>query len=169
MARKTIAVSCLLAGLVLAGCDRQPSEAERTPEPVSEPPEQATEQATPAPQFKAFGGLARIEDKTLEVVRGYTAQFYDGELAALHGRFTPEFGESLTLEMLTELRENVADAYGQELEVLGEESQVKGEYRGFARWSKFEKFDGVVQLQWILVEDDSIAGFFVQPGEQPES
>ena len=102
------------------------------------------------------------------VVRGYTAQFYDGDLGALHDRFSPEFKESLTLELLTALRENVREAYGQERAVVGEEQQSKGEYRGFVRWAKFEKVDGVIEVLWILREDDSIAGFFIRPTEQPE-
>ena len=54
-------------------------------------------------------------------------------------------------------------------EVLGEESQQKGEYRGFVRWARFEKFDGVIEVLWILREDDSIAGFYVRPAERPQS
>jgi hypothetical protein len=104
-----------------------------------------------------------IETPGLDVVRAYTEQFYAGELQELHAKFSEEMQQSFPLGQLKALHDQVRSQYGKEIEVIGEEGQTRGEYRGFARWARFDKYDGVIEVQWILREDDSIAGLFVQP------
>lgn len=167
MARKTIALSWLVAGLVLAGCGGGSPSADV--EPASVPPSTATaEQPGGSPNLTGRGGLVRIEDESMRVVRGYTAQFYAGELTALHERFSDEFKLEMPLAGLQQLHDSVRSELGRELEVIGEDSRVDGEYRGFVRWARFEKYDGVVQIVWILREDDTIAGFRVRTDKQPQ-
>jgi GNAT superfamily N-acetyltransferase len=96
-------------------------------------------------------------------VHEYTKYFYDGDLERLQGLFTDEMKQQLTLEQLVALRRRVESEYGNEIAVLGEETQTKGKYRGFVRWARFDKHPGPIEVQWILREDDSIAGFFVRP------
>jgi hypothetical protein len=116
---------------------------------------------TPVPVPPGTG--APGADPRFERVRAYTEQFYRGDLDKLYERFSPEMRSTLPLDRLRALRAQVAERYGKEVAVLGEDSQVKGEYRGFVRWARFDRYDGVMEVQWILRNDDSVAGLFVRP------
>ena len=149
-----------------------PAAAESAGPAASEPPvpeEAAPETAPPPATIKDVSvSIEPAETPGLDVVRAYTAQFYAGDLQELHGRFTEEMQQSFPLGQLKALHDQVRSQYGEEIEVIGEEAQTRGEYRGFARWARFDKYDGVIEVQWILREDDSIAGLFVQPARPQE-
>ena len=50
--------------------------------------------------------------------------------------------------------------------MIGEDSAVKKDYRGFVRWAQFDKTDQVIEIQWILRPNDEIAGFFIRPAQK---
>ena len=58
-----------------------------------------------------------------------------------------------------------ARRFTEEVEVVAEDAAVRGEYRGFVRWARFDKHDGLIEVQWILRPDDTIAGLFVRPAK----
>ena len=46
---------------------------------------------------------------------------------------------------------------------------MDGNYRSFVRWARFERYDGVIGIQWVLRDDDSIAGFWVKPDQSGDT
>jgi hypothetical protein len=103
----------------------------------------------------------------LELVRDYTQQFYRGELAQLYLLFTDNLRKELPMERLMLMHRQMVDSYGKETEVVAEDSREKDGHRGFVRWAKFDKHDGLIKVQWILRGDDRISGFFIVPAERP--
>ena len=167
-----------LAFLAAIGCGTKQShrgspatdgggEAETAPAPDAEPAPASDPAQT---QMPATGSVDIVQappaDPGIDVVRSYIDLFYRGELQELFNRFSEEMKQTLTLEQLTGLHRQVQKDYGEETEVVGEDFQVKGEFRGFVRWARFDKYDGVIELQWILRTDDSIAGFFIRPAKE---
>jgi hypothetical protein len=98
----------------------------------------------------------------VEVVRKYTQMFYSGDLDQLRESFSAEMKEEFPPERLQVMRDRVRMNLGEEVEIVGEDSQAKDDYRGFVRWARFSKHDGLVEVQWILREDDTIAGFQIR-------
>jgi hypothetical protein len=145
------------------------------PSPPSAP--SVPQPAAPAPPpSEPIAGSARVyAGEEFEVADEYTRLFYAGELDRLFGRFTDEMKTALPLEQLRQNRAAFNEQFGRELAVVHRESQVDGEHRAFMRWARFQKSQEVVGVQWILREDDTIAGFFVrlaprptdQPAKQP--
>jgi len=103
----------------------------------------------------------------IETVREYTAQFYNGELESLFLKFSDEMQSVVPLDQLTGLHENVKAQYGEEVSVVHEDVQLKGDKRGFVRWANFDKTKEIIEVVWILNEDDTIAGFFIRPAKRP--
>jgi hypothetical protein len=159
MRRKlTSSIAFLPVALLCAACGGSGETPPPVPVPAQEPPPLSLTPVPVPPQ----PGPARA-DPGFERVRAYTEQFYRGDLEKLYERFSPEMRATLPLERLRALRAQIAERYGKEVAVLGEDSQVKGEYRGFVRWARFDRYDGVMEVQWILRKDDSVAGLFVRP------
>ncbi len=135
------------------------------------PPPESPVTGSPSPPSAAQPELSvkiippGASDPGLDRVHEATLDFYAGDLTKLHDRFSPELAKSLTLEQLVALHRRVAEEYGKEIAVLGEDRQSKAEYRGYVRWAKFDKFSGPIEVQWILKPDDTIAGFFIRPAK----
>ena len=64
------------------------------------------------------------------------------------------------------LHAHVRKNFGKETSVIGEETQTKGDRRGFVRWARFDKTDEIIEIQWILRPDDAVAGFFIKPASK---
>jgi hypothetical protein len=180
MSRRTLPASLLLLATVLVaqGCGGPATEDDPATESVRQPAPAAPAPSAPAaaapdaqqPPPKSVDvkvSVAPTEAPQFEVVRRYTTMFYEGELEALYGKFSDEMKEVLPLGRLEALRQRVRSQYGEETEVLGEDSQQQDEYHGFVRWARFSNHDGVIEIQWILRDGDTIAGFFIQPAKQP--
>ncbi len=112
--------------------------------------------------------LRPTDDPGLKAVRTFTEMFYRGDLAALYARFSDEMKKSFSREQLDAMRKRVQDSYGKEAKVLGEDSQTKGDFRRFVRWARFDRYEGVIEVEWILRKSGSIAGFFVRPARPSE-
>jgi hypothetical protein len=144
--------------VLLAGCS---GEAHIPPEtPLADAP------LSPAPTEEPTRGPVVDYSEHATAVR-YTRMFYDGELDLLFERFSQEMQEQvLPLERLVALYEHVVAEYGSETRVLAVDSQTKGEYRAFVRWSEFDKTDEIIEVQWILRENDEVAGFWIRPAQK---
>jgi len=101
-------------------------------------------------------------------VRLYTQLFYDGKLDELYDHFSAGMREVLPREDLEQLRRHTLETYGHETKLLGEEAAARGEFRAFVRWARFDKHDGIMEVQWRLRPDDSIAGFLIRPARKPD-
>jgi hypothetical protein len=168
MPARSIPRGCIaLAVILLAGCGAdEPDTAKpaNAPAPAAPTENEATEPETATrPLGDVQVTITRGADPGLEAVRRYTGMFYRGELEQLFENFSPEMrNEILPLAKLRELREFVREEYGEEVEVVGEDSQTRGDYRGFARWARFSKHEGLIEFQWILRSDDTVAGLLVR-------
>jgi len=112
----------------------------------------------------------KTPDPGLPIVRELTQQFYRGELAKLHKKFSAEMKTTMPIEKLEALRTHVEKEYGKETQVLGEDWQTRGNYRGFMRWARFDGYSGVVEVMWMLhKDDDQVAGLFVQPAQNQDA
>jgi hypothetical protein len=154
-----------------ASLTKQPETQQAPASETAPPPQPGTDAAPPvAVQIAPLPKDGRTPDPALPLVRELTGQFYRGELAKLHKRFSTEMKATLTLERLTELRAKVEKDYGKEVEVLGEDWQYRGNYRGFVRWARFDRYPGPIEVIWMLhKDDDQVAGLFVQPAQnQPK-
>jgi hypothetical protein len=173
---RTLALCSLLAAGLLLGCGSQepeptaPAETAQTESPVAE---QARPDATDGPDQKKPVVLdVRVSVPSMvkpgfEAVKLYTDQFYAGEFDKLHDKFSDEMKTTVSLDKLREIHAFVAERYGHEVQVLGEDQQTKDDYRGFVRWARFSDYDGVIEIQWILHPDDTVAGFLIEPSQKP--
>ena len=175
MRTRPIAACGLCLALLLCGCGgsepRAPEDSETT-SPAPAPAGSTAAEPTPPPIGDVRVSIVPLAPPGIEgadLAREYTRMFYAGELDALFEKFSPEMREQiLPLDKLRALREQMLGQYGEEVQLLGEDAQTKGEYRGFARFARFSKNDAVLQLRWILRPDDSVAGFQVMPARKPQ-
>ena len=153
---KQILVLAVFATL-LAGCSGEahvPAEPPLVETPTSPAPLAPT--PAPAADFAKYAAAQR-----------YTGMFYRGELDLLVESFSDEMREEiLPPDQLSALYERVITEYGTETRVVGVDSKTKGEYRAFVRWALFDKTEDVIEVQWILRENDRIAGFWVRPAQK---
>ena len=171
---KSLWVVCLLGLLVVAGCGDStpaPADAPDTPESTSAPlidPDQTTGGSEAPPDITVAQQELHAKptgDPGLEVVREYTRMFYDGQMEELRERFSEEMKAEFPPGRLQVMRERVREGLGEEIEVVGERSQARDEYRGFVRWARFSKHDGLIEIQWVLRQDDTISGFIIQEAQ----
>jgi hypothetical protein len=136
-----------------------------TPEPAEDPAAPGSVEGTGTPGLSVVDQRLEVEpaaDPGIELVRSYTRMFFEGELDALREQFSAEMKEEFPPGRLQLMRERVRDNLGEEIELVGEDSQMKDGYRGYVRWAKFSKHDAVVEIQWVLHEDDTVAGFMIR-------
>lgn len=178
-------VPLLLSIIVWAGCSGPPSgEASAAAAPAAAAPAPApAPQGATGPSGGAQTGAApqtglpddlRVTSHIApqipgsEVADRYTHLFYDGELAKLFAKFSDEMKTDVPLAQLEQNHAKFVAQFGNEATVVHRESKEEDGYRAFVRWSRFEKYDGVIGIQWILREDDSIAGFYVRSAQPQE-
>ncbi len=98
-----------------------------------------------------------------DLVNLLTDQFYSGELEDVHQRFSAEMKQQVTPERLRLMHEYMVANFGKEVEVVDTDAKQDDEYRGFVRWAKFDKHDGLIKIQWYLKPDDTVGGFRIEP------
>ena len=162
---------CLSSLLVTVGCGQADTPETDQPDSPDAAPAARIEHS-PAPETGPDITVAQQElqaepggDPGLEVVRRYTQMFYSGETEKLRERFSEEMQVEFPPGRLEVMRERVQLNLGEEIEVIGEDSQTRDDYRGFVRWARFSKHDGVVEIQWVLRNDDTIAGFIIREAQ----
>jgi len=127
----------------------------------------AAEGGTPAAPLQKPLDLSTVEPRVRDMVRIFTKLFYDGKLDELFTHFSPGLREVMPREALGKLHQHVLETYGHETSLLGEEAAERGEYRAFVRWARFDKHEGIMEVQWRLRSDDTIAGFLIRPAQKP--
>ena len=158
---KPIAWFALLLPLgLLTGCSEDGAVAEPVAAPVAssvpEPQTSPTPAATPSPATATDPAVfARVHE--------YTDLFYEGSLDVLYEKFSEEMREALSMTQFVRLHAHMRANFGKETSVVAEETQTKGDRRGFVRWAHFDNTDEIIEIQWILRPDDAVAGFFLRP------
>jgi hypothetical protein len=168
----TVRLVCLSSLLLALGCGQ--ADAPETDQPDSPDPAPAARiQHSPVPETRPDITVAQQElqaepggDPGLELVRRYTQMFYAGETEKLREKFSEEMQDEFPPGRLKVMRERVQLNLGEEIEVIGEDSQARDDYRGFVRWARFSKHEGVVEIQWVLRKDDTIAGFIIREAQE---
>ena len=134
-----------------------PAAPPQAPAAVPSPAPPSVPLTPPAPTKPA------LDPQVAALGHRYTEMFYQGELDLLYQKFSDEMRGVLPLDKLSALYENAAKTYGKQSVVIAEDSKANESYRGFVRWARFDKTDEVIEIQWILRPDDTIAGFFIRP------
>ena len=81
----------------------------------------------------------------------------------LYARFSDEMKETLPIDRLSLMRAQVRERFGERVEVAREESDRSGGYTAIMQWTRFDRTDDLVEVQWILRDDGLVGGFFVRP------
>ena len=158
-----LGLACLICLPIVWGCGTAPS-----------PPSESSEAAEPVARAEAAPDISIAEqslqveqtvDPGIAVVRRYMQMFYAGEMEGLREKFSTEMKEDFPPGRLQVMRDRVRLNLGEEIEVVGEDSQTRDEYRGFVRWARFSKHDGMIEIRWILREDDTISGFEIREAQ----
>jgi len=156
--RSLLVVTSLLL-VFAAGCSG--SDTEPAPDGASNTPTAPSPAGVPvAPQTPP---QPNVDPAELTTVREYTEMFYKGQLDLLHAEFSDEMREVVPMEQLNSMFEHAVTTYGEEIRVIAEDMQTRDDLRGFVRWARFDKTEEVIEIQWILKQNDEIAGFFIRP------
>lgn len=165
---KAVRLVCVSWLLVAVGCGEAAPPAAETPESPDPAPAAHADVATApdaVPEINVAQQELRVEpaaDPGLAVVRRYTQMFYSGQTEQLREKFSEEMKAEFPPERLQIMRERVRLNLGEEVEVVGEDSQTRDDLRGFVRWARFSKHEGIIEIQWVLREDDTVAGFIIR-------
>lgn len=169
--KKAVGFVCLGWLLVAVGCgESAPPTVDGPKSPDQAPAALAEDAAVPeaAPGIAVTQQELQVEAATepgIEIVRRYTQMFYSGEDEKLRAKFSEEMQAEFPPGRLQVMRERVRLNLGEEVEVVGEDSQTRDDLRGFVRWARFSKHEGVVEIQWIIRKDDTIAGFIIREAQ----
>lgn len=164
MIRFLLVALSILACLACGG-DESPTQPETKPAESGSAPEPAPEPAPGDGKVVVARPQIVTQVRGIEVANEYTRKFYAGELKELYDKFSDEMRTVLPLPQLTTRQAEFSTQFGPETKLVHEESKMDGGYRAFVRWARFEKYDGVIGVQWILRKDDTIAGFFIRPAQ----
>ncbi len=115
------------------------------------------------PTFEGVAGMAVVRSEDWRRVNEYTRMFYDGELEALHAKFSSDAKTELPLAALTALRDQMLQELGTELQPLAFKREENAGYRAYKRAAKFSEREDLVEVAWVIAPDDSIAGLFISP------
>ena len=102
-----------------------------------------------------------------EIAKGreLTQLFYRGELSKVHGEFSREFKEAMSLETLRAHRVKLSNQLGVEKLLLDERIETAGDYRVYLRKCRFEKSEEDILVQWWFRDDGKLGAFRVQPSQ----
>jgi len=169
--QRFVGLFCLSWLFLAVGCGDPappPASPRDDPEPTAAPRAELAPAPEAAPDITVAEQELRVEpaaDPGLEVVRRYTQMFYSGETEKLREKFSEEMKAEFPPGRLEVMRDRVELNLGKEVEVVGEDSQIRDDYRGYVRWARFSKHEGVVEIQWVLRPDNTIAGFIIREAQ----
>lgn len=111
---------------------------------------------------------ARADEAVIAAGRGHTERFHDGRLDELWEMMTQEMRDALGSQAaLADLHEALDGQFGPEEAVLSETVETQDGYRIYLRTAQHEADPTPLVTQWVLDQEDRIAGFFVRPAQEP--
>ena len=127
----------------------------------------ASGRPVPAPETPPAGATEALDSPAVAKARRSIELFFAFELADLHASFTSELARNMSMADLHALRARVVSELGVEVERLRERVEPRGAGQAYLRVSRFDRFDGLVELG-VLVEPDGSVGYFgLRTGEVP--
>ena len=95
-----------------------------------------------------------------------TAAFYDKRIDDVWGRMDQNMQTALkSRDALAAFREQIDVQLGSERAVLEETVNTEAGVNVYRRRARFEKYPGVVLVQWALAADGQVAGFLIAPDQ----
>ncbi len=124
-------------------------------------------------QFQALSLLlvtmfpADLSADALDEGRRLTALFYAGDVDAVWGQMNAEMRSALgDAPALEAFAGQVEAQLGKEAAVMDESVIPAPGYEVYLRTARFEKFDGLIHVQWAFDAQGKVGGFFVRPVQQ---
>lgn len=116
--------------------------------------------------FTSLATAAPIDPR--KVGAELTSMFYEGRIDEVWARMDEKMRAALgSKEALAAFRVQVAEQLGNESVVVEETLASEQGYSLYLRRARFEKYGGVVAVQWALAADGTVAGFYIRPDEAP--
>ncbi len=107
---------------------------------------------------------ASLSADALEEGRKFTALFYAGDTASIWARMSPQMRSALgNAPALETFAGQVQAQLGREAKVLDESVVEVPGFEVYLRTAQFEKFDGLIHVQWAFDSEGRVGGFFVKP------
>jgi hypothetical protein len=98
--------------------------------------------------------------------RDLAALFLTGDAETLHGRFSSQFKEEMSLEDLRAFQQRTRAKLGAEAAVLDEVLRPKDEYTYYVRRARFAKGEAEVHVMW---RDGQLAAVFVRTPQKSKT
>jgi len=167
----------LMLALALTVACGGPAPESSSPAPGTTAAPSDTAEERPNPAILRPLGVTRVEPEPLPSAEGpqvdrareYTRMFYDGELEALHAKFSDEMKETIPLPKLLFMRSGTESQLGSETELLSEDIAEDGDYTGYRRRVRFAKSEEVYEVIWAMRDTDTIGGFMLRPEETQDA
>ena len=118
-----------------------------------------------ATQAAASRPVDAVESPAGQAARRLVELFLVSDLEALHASFGAELRQRMPLEQLRGLRARVEADLGVEVERLHERIEPRAGANAYSRVSRFDRFDGLVELALTLAPDGTVASFGLRTGE----
>lgn len=104
-----------------------------------------------------------------EAGRSMTKAFYAHDIDTVWQRMNAPLKAALkSAANLGAFRDQIDAQLGAERELVDEAVRAEGMNQIYLRQARFERFSGLILVQWAFAADGSIAGFFVRPSQSPE-
>lgn len=139
-----------IAGALLLALSAIPGVAQTVPQPK---PGTTAPSPSPKPDTQKLG-------------QQYTAWFYAGEADKIWELFSPEMRKAVgSVENLRTFKSQVEAQAGTETSILEEKLETVGQppVQVYVRRARFSKVSVPVVVQWAILDDGKIGGFFVRP------
>ena len=117
--------------------------------------------------------IGKVKGEDWRLVEKMTEQFYQGKLDALYRQFSPGFKEVWSKERLKDFRDQTLTQFGTEIELVGTDREATTTednvlYRVYRRAVRFSDHDGLVEVSWLLNEQQQVSGLFVTPAKKSD-
>jgi hypothetical protein len=117
--------------------------------------------------------IGKVKGEDWRLVEKLTEQFYEGKLDALYKQFSPGFKEVWSRDRLKDFRDQTLTQFGTEIELVGTDreattTQDNVVYRAYSRAVRFSDHEGLVEVSWLLNEQQQVSGLFVTPAKNSD-
>ena len=115
-------------------------------------------------QYDMSSDEKKEADQVRKTAREFVHLFYSNDLETLHGYFTDELQQTLSLDALRGMRRQVAEKLGNETAMVDEIVEARASYVLYVRRATYEKYTGNMDGRWVL-RDGKIAGLEFKPAK----